>query len=220
MTVTADRIQTLWKWCCDAYLQRGHKLSFPRGTDPAKTYQWRYLEALGQKFVEWDFDDDLCRRFISVTAAYAKERGLVHKGLSIFFQRNLLQVCYDRLRAEEDRHASVLDSLASTHDWLAEQVHLDGGRPLVDILLRRGGLGSYTNLIKWYQAGHITDLYLALSCACGVALVRLAKVDERERLLLPKATKLVLVRAPLVRNPALKAKARKILQDDWRQLCL
>jgi len=217
MTATADRIQTIWHWCCDAYLRRGHRLSFPRGTDPTKTYQWRYLEALERQFHTWDFDDALCRRFIDIAAAYATERGLIRKGLSIFFQRNLLRVCYDRLRADEDRHASILEALASSHAWLAE--HGMGMGRQVDTLLERGGLGSYTNLTKWYQAGHITDLYLALSRACGIALARLANADGQERALLPKATKLVLVRAPLVRDPLLKARAREILQDDWRQMC-
>lgn len=213
MTTTTDRIMTIWQWCHDAYLRRGRRLSFPKKTDPTKTYQWRYLEALERRLSEWGFDDDLAKRFIDVAAAYASERGLMAKGLAIFFQSNILAVCYRRLQEELVRIDQTLDTIGRAQSFVQQQA---GQRSLQAAMLARASLGAYSNIVQWYQAGHITDLYVALSKSAMASLAQLAKTRPSERLILPAATTLFIVRSSFLRESGVRQKAMNILQDDWR----
>ncbi len=69
----SNRIKEVWLWCTEAYLRCGRKLSLPEGTDPAKTYQWRYVAAIAKKFEEWDLSDEAAQKFIGIAAQTAKQ---------------------------------------------------------------------------------------------------------------------------------------------------
>ncbi len=211
--ITTNRINTIWQWCCDAYSNRGRRLAFPKNTPPAKTYQWRYLEALANKFVEWGFDDQLCQRFIKITVDYAVAHRTLSKGLSIFFQSNILQVCYRKLQDEVNKTNTVIASIAAMRSWVLDQA---GDRPMITAFLTRSNFGAYPNIVRWYQAGQLTELYLSLSKAAMAAIARLAKEHPQDRAELPSATKLFLTRSTFLSDYNIAVEAQKALCDDWR----
>lgn len=225
MTTTVDKeaiYQTL-KWCTAAYLQHGHrKVQLPKDTDPTKTYQWRYMEALTRKFQEWDFGETQRKSFIEIAVQYAARNKLTNKGLSIFMQSNLLDICLEETRKRDGGKRDIVGVITRTHAWL--MVELENYRQksksradksLVDMLLHSETMGGYSNLVRWFQDGHLPEQYLVLSRACGICIGRLAGSVDRS--LLPKDSKLFMLRMALLNDNAIKFSVRNILNDDWRK---
>lgn len=215
--IDADRILNVWNWCSDAYLRNGQKLSLPANTDPTRTYQWRYARTIAEKFAEWEFDDNTCRKFIDLAVKYAKQKGVLRKGLAVLHQSNMLNICHEMLRDELHNSKRSQDSLEAMHNWFRKQIGTN--RP-IEVLLERPRDGAMCNLTQWYRARRISELYLAISRSCCKALARLEKLDPDERSMLPKVAKLHMLRRNLVRDLETFKKAKQILGKDWRELCL
>ena len=192
-----ERVWFVWNWCSDAYLRNGQRLKFPAKTNPVNTYQWRYVKAIAERFAEWQFDDDTCRKFIDLATKYAKDKGYLRKGLSILHQSNMLDICYGMLQREKDSNRQSTNSIELVHKWLVRQ--FKDNDPL-DVLLQRPREGALCNLTQWYKAYRISDSYLAVSKSCCRALVRLADNFPDERELLPKYTKLYTLRRDVSRD--------------------
>jgi len=215
--VDDDRILTVWNWCSDAYLRNGQRLKFPKNTKPNLTYQWRYVKAIAERFAEWQFDDDTCRKFIDIATKYAKDKGVLRKGLSILHQSNMLDICHEMLRREANTGKQSVDAIEAAHKWLLRQF---GDNDPISVLLQRPREGALCNLTQWYKAHRIPDLYLAVSKSCCKALARLGASHPDELHLLPKRTKLYSLRCDIGRDIAIFKKTRKILGKEWRELCL
>lgn len=215
--VDDNRVLNVWSWCSEAYLRAGRKLSLPAGTDPAKTYQWRYAAAIAKKFEEWDLDDDAAKKFIDIAVRTAKERGMLQKGLAILHQANMLQLCYEKLVAECDNNKRNLDSLRHVRAWFVKKV---AGRDALEMLLGRANPDEFCNLTMWYQASRLPPLYLALSSSCRKALARLNRDCPDERGMLPRHTELHLLREEFLKDAGNLKQARDIFAQDWREPCL
>jgi hypothetical protein len=206
-TCDENRVLDVWQWCSEVYIQYGRKLTFPADTDPSKTYQWRYAKAITQKFEEWDFDEPTAKRFIDIAIERSKILGIMHKGLAALHQKNLLDLCYKILQEECKNNDQDIESIKFTKDWLDRRAKNFG---LTQILLDRDDPDSFCNLVKWYQASKISDLYLSLSKSCRRAIVEIEGTDERT--LLPKATTLHKVRLKFISNLANKKELEKIFE--------
>jgi hypothetical protein len=212
----ADKIWKVWNWCSDSYLRHGIRLSFPKHTDPVKTYQWRYCRSLTEKLEEWDFDDETSCRFIDIAVQHAKSIGVLRKGLAVLHQGNMLGVVYDLLQQESEFDDQSIQSLVYIKKWFDQQIS-DGN--LITYLLERPHPGSYCNITIWYQANRLSPLFISLSRSCCKALNRLKKLDEEERGLLPKVTELYRLRSDFTDDVNCLKKAKDILGEDWRELC-
>jgi hypothetical protein len=213
-TIYADRTSDIWKWCQAAYSEQGVNLKFPKGTDPRKTYQWRFAAKLAQKTSEWGLDENTTKQFIRTAISYAKRRGLLHKGLSIFCQANMLEECYKQLLAEDHAVQDTAEILRQTRRFLAMS-----GETLTRQLLRRSHPDAPANITIWFEAGELPAVYMALSMACTAALAKLAISDPDERQRLPKRAELLLLASNLAADVQLKWTAKAILEDDWRPPC-
>jgi hypothetical protein len=216
VTDSERRAAQVWNWCYSSFSKVGHILRFPKHTDPQKTYQWRYVTKLAQTLEEWDFDDDTSQVFIDHVAAYAKEKRLLNKGLSICFQSNILQVCHDRL--------SVSDKRAKSGSCLLEQTKafLDNHRikgSILKGLLDRSTPDAFFNIVTWYDAGEIPKLFMALSKSCTNALSKIGKVDQDQRSMLPTRSELFILASDFASNPQNRKQAEEILGKDWREMC-
>jgi hypothetical protein len=211
-----DRVWVVWNWCSDAYLRNGQRLKFPAKTNPVNTYQWRYVKAIAERFAEWQFDDDTCRKFIDLATKYAKDKGHLRKGLSILHQSNMLDICYEMLQREKESNRQSTNSIELVHKWLTKQL---GDSDPLKVLLQRPHEEALCNLTQWYKAHRISDLYLAVSKSCCRALVRLGNDFPDERKLFPKYTKLYTLRRDVSRDIAILRDSRRILGKDWRELC-
>ena len=202
--MTALTSDEVWGLCQDIYLAHGVRLSLPANTDRDRTYQWRYVTGLTDKFQTWGLDRDMARRFLEIGVQYAERRKLLRrKGLAVFFQGNLPDVCLKALQAEAEIGDSWLHGLDSSHRWIQS----------AGAMTRRESYGAYTNLVKWYRAGKVTELYLALSRAAGRAMRSLPD-DERSQL--PTDTRLYLVREKFLANPERRRRALAIMKEDMK----
>lgn len=183
--------------CSEAYLRHGNKLSLPANTDRTKTYQWRYAKAIAAKLAEWEFDDDTSKKFIDIAAKHAKSGGFMHKGLAVLHQSNMLAICLNELKQEEQANNNNISLLQSAHNWLMAQA---AGQDIVKILLHRNNRWAYCNLTIWYQASKLSDLYLALSQKCRTALSRLAEINPNERSCMPSGPRLYMLRTEFMRD--------------------
>jgi len=206
-------VLTTWQWCQAAFATYGHKLTFPKATDPRKTYQWRYAAQLARKLNEWGFDDDTSQAFLRFAVGYIKERRLLHKGLSAFLQANILQICYERMQKHTDGTDKRLAKLKESRTFLVNQC---GDKSMPKLLLTRRSFSDYCNIVRWYESGYITKLYLALSKICTAVLTRL---PLEQRTLLPASSELFCLRAEFLADVDVCEEAKAIFGDDWRGIC-
>ena len=202
-----------WRWCQDAFASRGRKLTFPGHTDHKKTYQWRYAARLAQKLEEWGFDDPTSKAFIDFTTDYISEKRLLHKGLSVFFQNNILEICCERMQKHSDRMTNRIEQLKSIHDFITTKCD---GKPVVSVLLNRESLDKFRNIVQWFETNKINAIYLSLSSNCTAALSRLDIIAADERRLLPTKSELYCLAVDFTKDDNLRTQAKTILNDDWR----
>lgn len=215
LEVNDEQIMTVWNWCSDAYLQHGIRLKLPANTNPSSTYQWRYARAIANKFMEWEFDDATSIQFIQIAVRHCKDAGVLRKGLASLHQSNLLKVCYNQLKKKSESNIQSIETIEHIQRWLVKKSRGN----LLNELLHRNDPDEYCNLVKWFKASKISKLYLALSRTCGKALIRLKKTNHEERLLLPPATTLFMLRSEFVEDSNNLVLVRQILGNDWREQC-
>lgn len=224
MATTTDKeaVYRTWGLCTAAYLQHANrKLSLPPDTDPTKTYQWRYLEALTRRIQELALNDQQAKTFIEIAVQYATSHRLLNKGLSIFLQNNLYDVWMEELRRRDATKQGTVGIIARTNAWLRAELDAYRGKSparahktMTDLLLHCETPGGYSNLVRWHQSGQLPEQYLVLSRSCGAALSR---VHEDDRRLLPKNSRLFVLRMALLNDSSVKFQLRTLLGDDWRK---
>lgn len=211
-TLLSDtQIMTIWQWCSAAYLQHGFKIKFPTSTDPRKTYQWRFVRSIAEKFVEWEFDEATAKKFIKIAVGQAKVRGVLKKGLAALHQSNMLNICYDILTNEKNEYDSILSTLEKMKEWFDRNV---GILPIKKLLERQSG--ALPNIIIWYQGSQLSDHFLALSKSCHKAVMSLQH-DQMEARLLPSPTSLYLLKAEFLADSNNASVTSRIFGDDWRK---
>lgn len=203
------KVWKVWEWCLNSYLQRGLKLSFPKDTDPTKTYQWRYCQKLSDKLDEWKFDEETAKYFIDTAISYARNTKSFKKGLSVLHQGNILELAYSAII---DR--TPFDSFVRTKRWLDNQL---GDKDQIATLLR-SDKDSHSNIAIWHQTGRLSIQYITLSKKCCKAISILNNANSDDVELLPSMAELYKARIELV-NSGNKAKLKQILGNDWRELC-
>lgn len=218
-TATAsDRVEEVWRLCCESYLRiANRRLAMPKGTDPKKTYQWRYLVALDKKLSDLEISSDGRADFIDAVVQYARERNLLHKGLSIFMQSNLLDEVYRRLRERSTGTSDTVSVIRRSKEWLDATLAASNCSSAVELLLERDSIGSYPNIVKWHQAGYLPELFLALSRSCGLAISRLSRSSNVDRASLPPDIRLFLLRTSALSARGVTSSIRDVLLDEWRQ---
>lgn len=216
LDLSVDHITKIWEWCSEAYLRHNIRLQFPTHTDPTKTYQWRYVKAIAQKFDEWDFDDATAKHFIQIAVDHAKYVGVLRKGLAALHQSNMMSICYDKIQSQSATNQQTINSLRHIHAWLSQRIK---NKDLFAALLVRTEAGDMCNLVKWVRASRISPLYLSLSRNCCRALSRLEQKNPHEREMLPKTTTLYMLRTEFLEDTHNFDQAKSIFGSDWRTSC-
>ncbi len=211
-TVADDRVMAVWEWCYDVYLQHGVRIAFPTNTDPHRTYQWRFVSSITKKFSEWGFDDHTAKRFIEIAIDQAKKRGVLRKGLAALHQSNMLDICYKIITSQQHDNTDQIKSLTLMKRWY--DAHVGQNDPM-KILLQRRTRKALPNIILWYQASTLSDLFLALSKACGLAIAKLQD-NVVEKRMLPTTTSLYLLRSEFLSERNNRQITRTLFGIDWR----
>lgn len=207
-----DKVMSVWQWCYEAYLQHGMRITFPKHTDPRRTYQWRFASSIAKKFSEWKFDDDTAKKFVTIAVGESKRRGVLKKGLAALHQSNMLDICYQIVTSQQIDDIDRLNSLKSMKKWFDGQI--GSGDPLT-ILLYRKERTALSNVVMWYQASKLSDLFLALSRTCCRAIAKLQD-NSIENRLLPTTTSLYLLRSEFLSECNNKEITRNLFGKDWR----
>jgi len=207
-----DEILKIWDWCFEAYLQQGMRITFPKNTEPSKTYQWRFAKSIARKFREWEFDDATCIKFISIAVAQAKQRRVLKKGLAALHQSNMLDICHKILTSQDNDNKGQLESLISMKSWIDKQI---GNSTPLEVLLHRRDTRSFPNIIKWYQASKISELFISLSRSCNKAVIELQN-NTIEKRLLPSFSSLYLLRSEFLSESHNVKVTKPLFGNDWR----
>jgi len=178
---------------------------FPRGTDPRKTYKWRYLEHFCKRVDEWNISDETGCRMIDAMIQYAKKNKQINKGLALLASDKMLEVGYKAI-SNEDRML----------DLTIQRIDADKNLVYNIDLLSRTGPKSLPSIVKLYIQGRLSTTYLAVSRRCHEAMMQL---DSIERSMLPRGHELINIRAKLLGSACTKNKIMMILGDDWRDMC-
>lgn len=209
-------IQKTWDLCKSAFAEHGHILRFPAGTNHRRTYQWRYATRLTQKFQDWEFDDGLATFFISTAVAYIRKRGLLRKGMTAFFQANLLDICCREAEKAYGRRNQLLNNVRESHAFI--QSVTEHSNTTTQLVIRKSFADDY-NLVRWYRAGRVSLMYLSVSAICAKAICRIAAMSPQQRQLLPDAKEFTAQYVEITSDSVLKSQLQNILGSDWRKLC-
>lgn len=203
--VSNERIHQLYSWCSGAFANAGRRFKIDKNTPPEKTYHWRYLKTLAAKIDEYEFDDPTAKLFIETIASYASRTGLKSKGLAVFFQGNILEICKKELDSRQQKYDSTLSRLEAS-------IRFVNGTP--KNFLFRAHPDAMQNLVEWYRSKDIYDVYLAYSKSAYSAFLGL----DRSKLPpgFPTANSLYLLRLTLGENRDFLDKSKILLQNDWR----
>ncbi len=181
-------LDDLWQMSVDAFAKYNIVLKLPKHTDGHKTYQWRYLTKMNANLKKWRLERDEIKQFLSIAVDYARQNRIAFKGLSLFHQNNILQVCYDKLVARQSYRRRMLKNLREMEIWFKSQI---ASKDAVAVCLERANSVSMCNLAKWYQSAKINPLFMAMTKPCMLAMDMVGDLDKA---LLPSKAELVLAR--------------------------
>lgn len=185
--------QEVWEWCFDIYLKHNIRLKFPKNTDYTKTYQWRYVKSICNKFNEWEFDRDTAIAFIEIAVAYAKELKVLEKGLAVLHQGNMLNICYERLRSKDNDKENLLARLQYSYDHMAG---ISGD--LFKYLIGRNSSRDFHQLTNDYMNNKICMEAISLVKPARKALKMISERDKIEAQILPDIGRLYISRTHLL----------------------
>lgn len=185
----------------------------PPNTDFKKTYSWRYVASISKKFIEWELDEDLCKRFLRLALSKSSTMKLRAKGLAILHQSNILQETYDELVKDIRHYDQQLEIFKKSHEWL-NKFAADGDK--YKALIKRQSIASLPAMVQWYQAQKLSAPYIAYSVQCSKAYVHLA-ANKSYKSMLPSPSDLYKLRYELPKHQ--QQDFKQILQKDWREPC-
>lgn len=192
----------IFKYCQDAFRRGGINVAFPKGTDPEKTYKWRYLVNFAEKISEFEASDEAISRIIDAIVEYAIKHKQLHKGLTLLANDRVLELCTKNAAAVNNRQSELINRLKS------DATLFNNEDPMYKV-----GLHGLPNIVKWYMQGVITRTYLAVSRRAHESMLKLSQV---ERSMMPKHDELVRIRSSIASDHRLKSNILVALGNDFR----
>lgn len=207
--LTDIKIFTVYSWFQSEMHRVGRKIKLPKCKDPTKTYQYRWTKNFVHKCNEWGLDDKTIAMLVGNMVDYAKRQKLLDRGTQILSMGNIADICYQGLKTLDDDEASLIEELRSCNGFLDGQLHNKNN--LVRRLIESDS-GGCSNLLFWYNQGHLTEVYMALSKGCNKALAKLPLTEKEE---LPSNFELFRICTHTVSNELLP-KLKEIMGSDLR----
>jgi len=198
------KIWKIFKYCQDKFRKAGISLTFPKNTDPKKTYKWRYLVGFVKKLEEMEASTDAIHQLIEAIIKYATKNKQLHKGLSLLTSERVLSECCDVILQGHISEDKLIDRVKADYKLVAH----------ADLLGKKYARGM-SNIVRWYIEGNISEVYLSLSEKCHEAMI---KLDKLERCMMPSGKELILARMDILSNHKLKGKIKRAMLNDWRRI--
>lgn len=199
-----DRILRIFKYCQIAFNRVGINVSFPKNTDPSKTYKWRYLENFDRRISDLQVSDDTILKILNAIVDHAVKHKQLRKGLALLAVDQILDIGLKAIEGQEKASGHLIDRLQADHDFVGDKdpAGKDHNKAL-------------PNLVKWYMTGQISKQYLTVSRKCHAAMIGF---DRVERSLLPPGKELVMLRMEMMGDDNTKRRIMYIMGDDYRSL--
>lgn len=205
------KVFTVYSWFQAEMRKSKRKISFPKCADKTKTYQFRWTKTFVDKcYNDFELDDRTVKVLISNIVSYAKRQNILRKGTQLLCMNNIIDICVQSIRDIAEDEASLISELRSCTMFLDSQV--TNKNNLVRRLVEPVSTGGCSNFVYWYNLGHLTEVYVALSKSCNKALTKLP-LDERAEL--PTQFELYRLCSQLV-SPDMIDKLKPILGSDLR----
>jgi hypothetical protein len=204
----AKRIIRVYKLLRSQLKKYGRFISFPKKTDPSKTYIWRYISKFIDNYDQIGLEDDEMPGIVEAVVQEAKKTGLLRCGASVIIKVDLLAVCNKKFENDNNEENKTIKSVRCTHAFLQDKCD---GNITVEKLIYKPSKRSYTNMIRWYQSGEIDTGYLIMSRTCRRAIKEL---DEDEKALLPNIRNTISIRTRLQCRERIMEALHKILGTD------
>jgi len=185
--------------CQDIYKGFGIDLKFPKARDITKTYQYRYLTAICDKFILWDLDLNEVKRFLAIAIGNSFKHKTIKKGLSALHQKNLLQISYEQLISSNNTLSQIDQTSQSVYLFLKQ---FCDEKSAYTILSKRESPRSNMVLTNLFQAGKINIEFLAINNLCRRIAMDAISKDLQDAMFLPTLGKLYVVNRDLSANNA------------------
>lgn len=204
MTTSHENVMLIYKWFCSAMRNAGRKESFPKGTDPRKTYKYRALQKFAKDVEKWGFDNTTTKSMVESVVAYGKQHNILSKGTQILNMKSVLEICLKDLERKAEETDNVIAAIERCHAYL-----VDGGINDVKSLASPERIGGMSRLAMLLTSGKMPRSYLAISRVARAALYRIAERDQY-----PSDRELRRVRARLLYDVASRTKLESVLSSD------
>ena len=199
--------------CQDIYKSFGIDLRFPKARDVTKTYQYRYLTAICDKFKQWELDLNEVKRFLSIAILNSFNHKTIKKVLSALHQKNLLQISYEKLISSNNTISQIDKTSQSAYLFLEK---LCEGKCASLLLSKREGPRANMMLTNLFQAGKINIEFLAINNMCRRIAMDAISKDLQDTMFLPTLGKLYRVNLDLSANKSNITNFRTI--KEWGSL--
>ena len=184
------------------------QVSFPKHTDPRKTYTWRYITNFIQRVDDMNLGEGAVDLALVAVVEEAKRTSQLYRGIALLDYKDLFELCKKKLEKESQDVSQMLLQIKQCHNFLLKQCN---GQPPFEMLTKRQHRMAYANLTRWYQAGYLTTAYVTISCSCKKAM---GTLSQSELGLFPGPMELLKARLLLISNSFLLPHLRELLGDD------
>lgn len=204
MTTPHEHVMLIYQWFSSAMRKAGRKESFPKGTDPRKTYKYRAIEKFAQNVEKWGFDNSTTKAMVESVVAYGKKKGLLTKGTMILNMKSVLEICLQELERKSEETENIVEAIKRCHAYLTER----GIETSVSLASseRSGGMPRLETMIA---SGKMPRAYLAVSRIARSALLKLENRDDY-----PGNRELRKMRARLLYDARSRERLEEILGGD------
>jgi hypothetical protein len=157
-------------------LKIGKGFSFAKARDITKTYHYRWFNSFLKKCYDNGMNLEESKEVIKSIISYAKEKGIINKGVSLISRSDIIEICMKRME----------DDLKQSENSIAVIKRLVNGLNEIDDLTnhlckKKNRHGS-TNMMIMKSNGKLTDATICLSKSCMKAFLFL-KDEDKEGLL-------------------------------------
>ena len=116
--LTDDPAWPTWTLCKSVLKSHNYLLRFPKNTDPRKTYQWRYVTKLSERFEEWEFDRPTAKVFLEIAITKLGYANIRKNGLACLFRNGLLDIVHKELESREVDLQKIVDGIYNSNSFL------------------------------------------------------------------------------------------------------
>lgn len=186
-------------------------ISFPKNTDPSKTYNWRFLSKFIDEFEKIGLPEYVLSSVIDTVVIEASNRGILDYGVSILTKIDVLKAYNKKLERELTDEVQMINNIIRTHEFLVHQHKQNNNECMTKLLANRIHNRAYANITRWNQSGELNIGYIAVSKSCKKALKML---DKDELTLYPSPMEFIKIRITITCNKTSLQRLKALLGDD------